>query len=147
LINRIKLKQLEYLNEERYTIVDNSLKALLADCWSLLSHVLTYFDYYWKSVSKPTNEEKIWFEHLWGKNRSNQCFIEYNTRRREYQKEKHNPKSKETSDRFNDEKTQIIEKFEYIKNTYSEALNDYSYFIDPLLNVAYPEFLRKEVNQ
>jgi hypothetical protein len=108
---------------------------------------LTYFDYYWKSVSKPTNEEKIWFEHLWGKNRSNQCFIEYNTRRREYQKEKHNPKSKETSDRFNDEKTQIIEKFEYIKNTYSEALNDYSYFIDPLLNVAYPEFLRKEVNQ
>jgi hypothetical protein len=147
LINRIKLKQLEYLNEERYTIVDNSLKALLADCWSLQSHVLTYVEYYWTSVSKPTKEEKIWFEHLWGKNMSNQCFIDCNNRRREYQKKKHNPKSKETSDRINDEKIQIIDKFEYIKNTYSGALNDYSYFIDPLLNVVYPEFLRKEFSQ
>ena len=67
LIERIKLKQLEYLDEERYTIVDNSLRELLADCWTLLSHVSTYLEYLWESISKPTNKEKIWFEHLWEK--------------------------------------------------------------------------------
>jgi hypothetical protein len=43
LIKRIKLLQLEMLNEERYTIVDNSLKALLADCWKFTKSYLYIF--------------------------------------------------------------------------------------------------------
>lgn len=42
----IKLNQeLVYLTEERYTIVDNSLKEQLADCWNLRSHVYRYSEY------------------------------------------------------------------------------------------------------
>jgi hypothetical protein len=146
LIDRIKLKELEYLNEERYTIVDNSLKTLLADCWSLQNHTFTYFEYYWKSVSKPTNEEKIWFEHLWGKNRSNQWFIECNTRRREYHKENNNQLLPETQERIDWEKSEIRKTFDSIEKEHAETIKDYSYFIHPLLNVIYPEFLRKEFN-
>ena len=142
LINKIISLQLEYLNEERYTIVDNSLKELLADCWTLQSHVSTYLEYIWKSIRKPKDEERIWYEHLWGKNRSSKWFIECNNIRREYQKEK---VLKETQDMIDWEKSEIRKTFDSIKEKYSKTLQDYSYFIYPLINVVYPEFLRKDI--
>lgn len=138
---------LEFFNQERYLIVDNVLKELLAYCWGLQSHVFIYFEYYWKSVSKPTNEEKIWFEHLWGKERSRYWFIECNNIRREYQKKNKNQILKETQDRINWEKLEMRKIFESIIKKYSKTINIYSYFIHHLLNVVYPEFLREEFNQ
>jgi hypothetical protein len=147
LLKRIKLKQLEYLNEKRYTIEDNSLRKLLADCWTLQSHVFTYLEYCWQSISKPTNEEKIWFEHLWGKYRSNKWFVYCHNIRKEYQIENKNQLLKETQERINWEKSEIIKKFESIQKEHVKTINDYSYFIEPLLNKVYPELLRKDFNQ
>lgn len=48
---------------------------------------------------------------------------------------------------INWEKSEIIKKFELIKKEHTETIKDYSYFINPLLNVIYPQFLRKEFNQ
>ena len=144
LIKRIKLKQLEYLDEERYTIVDNSLINLLADCWTLQSHVFTYLEYRWQSMSKPTNKEKIWFEHLWGKNRTNKWFRYCHNKRKDYQKKNKNQILKETQDKINYEKSEILNKFESIKKEHTKTINEYSYFIKPLLNVIYPEFLRND---
>lgn len=144
LIKKSKLKELVYLDKEIYTIVNNSLRELLADCWTLQSFVSTYLEYIWKDICKPTNEERIWYEHLWGKTRSNQWFIECDNRRRGYKKENNNQILKETQESINFEKIQIIKKFESIKNKYVKTINAYSYFIKPLLNVVYPLFLRKE---
>jgi hypothetical protein len=146
LIKKIKLKELVYLDEQRYKIKDDSFRELLADCWTLQSHVLIYFEYIWKVIHKPEDEERIWHEHLWGKNRSNKWFIECNNTRREYQRKNNNHILKETKDRIEWEKSEIIKKFESMKKAHTKTINDYSYFIDPLLNVVYPRFLRKEFN-
>jgi hypothetical protein len=138
---------LEFLNQERYVIVDNSLRELLADCWTLQSHVFTYLEYCWQSMSKPTNKEKIWFERLWGKNRTNKWFMYCHNIRKEYQIENRNQLLKETKERIEWEKSEIIKKFESIKKDHAKTINDYSYFINPLLNVIYPEFLRSELNK
>ena len=149
MIKKIKLKELLYLDKEIeiYTFFNNSLRELLADCSTLQSYIHTYFEYIWKSTRKSTDEERIWFEHLWGRKRSNQWFIECNNIRREYQKENKNQVLKETQDRIDCEKLEIVNTFESIKIEHTETINDYSYFINPFLNVIYPEFLRKEFNR
>jgi hypothetical protein len=83
-------------------------------------------------------------EHLWGKNRSNKWFIECNNRRRGYKEENKHQILKETKERINYEKIEIINKFKSINKKYIKTINDYSYFIEPLLNVVYPTFLRTE---
>jgi hypothetical protein len=138
---------LEFLNQERYIIVDNLLKELLAYCQGLQSHVFTYLEYIWKGIRKPTNQEKIWYEHLSEKNTSNQWFIECNKRRTEYKKENKNQLLQETQEKINWEKSEIRKTFDSIKEKYSKTIKDYSYFINPLLNVVYPELFRKEFNQ
>ncbi len=144
LIKKIKSKELVYLDEERYTIVDNSLRELLADCWTLQSHVYTYLEYIWTANRKPTNEERIYDEHLRGKNRSNRWFIECNNTRRDYKKKNKKQITKETQEMIDWGKSEIIKKFNSIQNEYAKLINDYSYFIKPLLNIVYPEFLRNE---
>ena len=136
-----------YLDEERYTIVDNSLMELLQDCWTLQSHVYWYYEYIWKSIRKPRNEERIWHEDLWGKYRTNKRFIECNNVRSDYQKKNKNQLLQETQERIGWEKSEIKKTFDLIKEKYSKTIEDYSYFINPLLNVVYPRFLRKEFNQ
>ena len=149
LIKKIKVKELLYLDKEIeiYTFRDNSLRELLSDSLTLQSSIHTYFEYIWKSTRKSTNEERIWFEHFWGKERSKKWFIECNDTRREYQKENKNHILKETQDKINSEKSEIIRKFELIKKEHAETIKKYSYFIIPLLNIVYPPFLRKEFNQ
>ncbi len=147
LIKKIKSLQLEILNEERYTIVDNSLKELLADCSTLEGHVHIYLEYTWKGIRKPRSDEIIWYENLWGKSRTKKWFVHCNNIRREYQKKNKNQVLKETQERLDWDKSEIIKKFDSIKKKHAKTINAYSYFIEPLLNVVYPEFLRKEFNQ
>ena len=147
LIIKIKSKELVYLDEERYTIVDNSLREVLADCWTLQSQVFRYFEYIWNAIRKPKTEERIWHEHLWRKFTSNEWFIECNNTRREYQWKNNNHILKETQYMIDSEKSEIIKKFESIKKEHTKTINDYSYFIDPLLYLFYPRFLRRDFNQ
>ena len=147
LIKKIKLKELVYLDKERYKIKDDSLRELLADCWTLQSQVFRYFEYIWKAIRKPKTEERIWHEHLWRKFTSNEWFIECNNIRRKYQRKNNNHILKETKDRIEWEKSEIIKKYESIKKEHTKTINDYSYFIDPLLYLFYPSFLRRDFNQ
>ena len=120
---------------------------MLADCSTLQSYIHTYFEYIWKSTRKSTDEERTWFEHLWGKDRSSEWYIECNHTRRKYNKKNKKQILKETQDRIKWEKSEIINKFELIKKEHAETIKNYSYFIIPLLNVIYPTFLREEFNQ
>ena len=147
LIKKIKLKELVYLDKERYKIKDDSFRELLADCWTLQSQVFRYFEYIWKAIRKPKTEERIWHEHLWRKFTSNEWFIECNNIRRKYQRKNNNHILKETKDRIEWEKSEIIKKYESIKKEHTKTINDYSYFIDPLLYLFYPSFLRRDFNQ
>ena len=73
--------------------------------------------------------------------------MECNDTRREYQKKNKNQILKETRDRINWKKSKILKKFELIEKEHAKTINEYSFFMDSLLNVVYPEFLRKEFNQ
>ena len=84
------------------------------------------------------------YEHLWGKPRSKEWFVHCYHKTREYKKKNKNQVLKETQEKLDGEKSEIIKKFDSINNEYSKLINDYLYFIKPLLNVVYPEFLRKE---
>jgi hypothetical protein len=147
LIRKIKSLQLEILNEARYTIVDNLLIELLADCSTLATHVNIYLEYTWKGIRKPKSNEILWYQELWGKSRSNKWFVQCNNIRREYQKKNKNKVLKETQERIDWDKSEIIKKFGSLNKNHTKTIYDYSFFIDPLLNVVYPFFLRKEFNQ
>ena len=147
LIKKLQSYHLIILNEERYTIVDDSLTDILLECWTLYSHVTMYLSYKWQGICRPLDEEKVWYEHLWGKSRGNKWFVYCNNRRSEYKRTASQGEKIHTQERISYEKTEIIKKFESINNNHVKTINDYSYFIDPLLNVVYPEFLRKEFNQ
>ena len=147
LIKKLQLYPLMVLNEERYIIVDDSLKDILLECWRLYSYGIMYLIYKWQSICRPINEEKVWYEHLWGKSRSQEWFVHCYHKRREYKKKNKNQVLKETQEKLDREKSEIMKKFDSINNEYAKLINDYSYFIKPLLNVVYPEFLRKEFKQ
>ena len=136
MIKKIKLKELLYLDKEIeiYTFFDNSLRELLADCSTLQSYLYIHtLSISGNPTRKPKTEERIWHEHLWRKFTSNEWFIECNNTRREYQRKNNNHILKETQDMIDWEKSEIIKKFESIKKEHTKTINDYSYFIDPLL--------------
>ena len=68
------------LNEEdRYILVDNNnkkdtrkLKEFFRKCWLLHSSVTLYLIQKWKCIQPPTDGERVWYEHLWGKDRTEQ---------------------------------------------------------------------------
>ena len=146
LIQKIKSLQLVQLNEERYSI-DNSLKDILLECWTLYNHVFWYLLYRWQGIKIPKDEEKIWYKHFWGEERSEEWFLYCHDIRTKYKKSATQEEKKQTQERLHWEKLEIIKKFEFIKKEYAKTISNYSYFIDPLLNEVYPIFLRKEFNQ
>ena len=150
LIEKIKSKYLITLNEdERYIIVDkkdsNKLKEFLKDCWLLHGIVTLYLTQKWKSIQIPTEEEKIWYEHLWGKQRTTHMFTYFNNERVKFNKNK-NQKYKQNKEYIQKLLGSLIialtNKFESIQTTYSDIIDDYSYLVNPLLNLVYPQFFR-----
>ena len=143
LIQKLQSLQLEILNEERYTIVDNSLKNFLKQCWLLHGSVTLYLYQKWKCIQGPTDEERIWYEHLWGQKESDQIINSCYENRTRFNKSK-NVKS-EKGDIQKLLKSILIglqRTFKSIKNTYSDIIEGYSYLANPLLNLVYPQFFR-----
>ncbi len=153
IIEKIKSKYLIILNEvdDRYNIISikgNKLKKFLKDCWLLHGSVTLYLYQKWKCIQRPTEEEKIWYEHLWGRQRSNQIFTDCDKERVKLNKSK-NQKYKQDKEDIQKLLNQIIKslqkKYETIKNKYPDIIaEDYSYLANPLLNLVYPQFLRQK---
>ena len=146
LIQKNKSLQLVQLNKERYSI-DNSLKHILLECWTLHNHVFWYLLYRWQGIKRPKDKEIIWYKHFWGEERSEEWFRYCHDIRTKYKKSATQEEKKQTQERLQWEKSEIIKKFEFIKKEYAKTISNYSYFIHPMLNVVYPEFLRKEFKQ
>ena len=151
---KIESKYLITLNEkDRYIFVDNNnkkdthkLNEFFQKCWLLHGSVTLYLYQKWRCIQGPTDEEGIWYEHLWGKDRSDQNINSCYQNRMKFNKSK-NVKS-EKGDIQKLLKSQIIglqRKFESIKNAYPKIIDeDYSYLANPLLNLVYPQFLRQK---
>lgn len=151
LIEKVISRYLLTLNEDdRYIFVDNNkkdtcmLKEFFRKCWLLHGSVTVYLYQKWKSIQSPTDAEKIWFEHLWGKDRSDQIINSCYQNRIKFNKSK-NVKPPEKEDIQKLLKSQLIglqREFKSIKNAYSDIIEDYSYLANPLLNQVYPQFFR-----
>jgi hypothetical protein len=150
----IRSRYLTILNEEdRYIFVDNTnnkedtnkLKEFFKECWLLHGRVTIYLYQKWKSIQKPTREERIWCEHFWGNQRTNQILIDCDKERVKLNKRK-NQKDKQDKEDIQKLLNSLIiglkKKFELIQKTYSDIIENYSYLINPLLNSIYPQFLR-----
>ena len=141
LIQKLRSLQLELLSEERYTIVDNSLKDFFQRCWVIHGIVTIYLKFMWEYIRKPTKEEEIWHQDFWGKQRSRQWFANYHKHRREFKKENQMSK-KDIQNRLNWGIFGMKNEFESIKKKYNNRIKKYMYLADPLLNSVYPLFLR-----
>ena len=131
--------------EERYNIVDkkdNRFKKFLKECWLLQGSTAIYPIPKWRGINKPTEEEKIWYEELWGKQRTKQMLTSYSTYRITFKKNKNKQVEKEIQTQLISHKLALKNKFEKIQNEYPDIINAYSYLVDPLLNLVYPQFLR-----
>ena len=101
LIEKIKSRYLITLNEEdRYIFVDNKkdtniLKKFLQKCWLLHGSVTVYLIQKWKSIQKPIDEERVWYENLWGKERTDQIFNSCYYNRMNFNKSKNVKSEKE----------------------------------------------------
>jgi hypothetical protein len=152
LIEKIKSKYLIILNEDRYVFVDSNnnkkdtdrLKEFFRKCWLLHGSVTVYLVQKWKCIQGPTDEERVWYEHLWGKDRSDQIINGYYEIRTKFNKSKNVKSEKEDIQKLlKSQKIGLQRKFKSIKNTYSDIIEDeYSYLANPLLNLVYPQFFR-----
>jgi hypothetical protein len=153
LIEKIKSKYLITLNEEdRYVFVDSNndkkdttdrLKEFFRKCWLLHGSVTVYLVQKWKCIQGPTDEERVWYEHLWGKDRSDQIINSYYQIRTKFNKSKNVKSEKEDIQKLlKSQKISLHRKFTSIKNIYQDIIEeDYSYLANPLLNSVYPQFL------
>ena len=143
LIEELKSLQLETLNEERYVIVDSSLKKFLQQCWVLHGGVIVlYLFLKWRSIGQPTGEEEIWYKHLVGKHRSEIRIAECYRERKEFIKTKNKDLEQKILNQLNFQISGLRIKFESINKEYTNIIKKYSYFVEPLLNLVFPEFLR-----
>jgi hypothetical protein len=147
----IRSRYLITLNEDdRYIFVDNNnkkdsdkLREFFRKCWLLHGSVTVYLYQKWKSIQPPTDEERVWYEHLWGKDRSDQIINSCYQIRIKFNKSKNVKLEKEDIQKLL--KSQLIglqREFKSIKKAYSDIIEDYSYLANPLLNQVYPQFFR-----
>jgi len=144
-------RYLTILNEEdRYIFVDNNkkdtdkLQEFFRQCWLLHGSVTLYLIQKWKCIQPPTDEERVWYEHLWGKYRSDQIINSCYENRTKFNKSKNLKSEKEDIQKLLKSQRRVLQRnFESIKDTYSDIIDDdYSYLANPLLNLVYPQFFR-----
>lgn len=129
-LEKIRSRYLLILNEkDRYKIVDNKdsdkLKDFLRDCWILHGIVTLYLYQKWKSIQRPTREERIWCEHFWGRQRTNQIFIDCDKERVKLNKTKDQKEIKakeEIPKLLSPLKIELKNKFELIQKTYPDII-------------------------
>jgi hypothetical protein len=151
IIYEIKSWAATSLDEIRYD-VNKDLKELIFDCWSgLFGAVVIRMGFTWKNFRRPTKEEKIWYEIIWGHTRSNIFFNQYKQTRstriiKKYlSKEKKESRQKSKDAVLSDIHTldgAIKKGFEDIHRRYKDVINEYNYPSDMMLKLVYPKFLR-----
>ena len=98
----------------------------------------------WKCIQPPTDKEEVWYEHLWGKNRTDQIINSCYKNRTKFNKSKNFKSEKEDIQKLlNSQRIALQRNFKSIKNKYADIIeNDYAYLANPLLNLVYPQFFR-----
>jgi hypothetical protein len=148
-----KLRRSRYLTtlneEDRYIFVDKNkkdsdkLKEFFRKCWLLHGSVTVYLNQKWKCIQPPTDKERVWYEHLWGKERTDQIINSCYQHRMKFNKSKNVKSEKEDIQKLlKSQLTSLQRTFKSIKNAYSDIIDDYSYLANPLLNLVYPQFFR-----
>ena len=83
-----------------------------------------YLIYKLQGICRPRYKEKILYEHLWDKSRSKKWFVHCYHIRREYKTKNKNQVLKETQERLDCEKSEIIKKFNLINKEYAKIIKD-----------------------
>jgi hypothetical protein len=143
---------LVFHDESRYDLVDKDLRLFLKDCWVVHGIACIVMHDIWKLVRKPTEEEREWYEMLWGKQRTT---VHLN---RDYQKLKareKDPNKKGYRKVSEAEQAQIInwgfkgilEHFEKMKEKHVTTIQNHQEISYILLKMVYPQFLQNLIEK
>jgi len=142
LIKKVLSLQLINLNQERYILVDDSLRYVLRYCWNMQAMVRQYLNSIWTYIRKPTDDERIWLEYMKGKQKTQRLMSHYNRIRKEYNNKRDQGEIEQAKQFTITTSNEMKNKYNSLKEKYPKTLNSYSFLVKPLLNQIYPEFLR-----
>ncbi len=131
----------DHNGEERYDVCDESLGELLDSCWKIHNLACFMAETIWKSVRKPTEDERKWQELLKGKEKAANMFRLF------YEKRKHLKNDslfiKKVNERIKDCNNKLNDLVLDLKRTHASVIGKYQFPCDELLEIVYPKFLQQ----
>jgi hypothetical protein len=138
---------LVFHGESRYDLVDVDLRSFLKDCWVVHGIACLTMRDIWKLVRKPTEEEREWYEMLWGRQRTmihvNRDYQSLKSREKDPNKKGYRKTSNEGRSRIMDWGYRgIVEHFESMKEKHSTTIKKHAVVSHMLMKMVYPQFLQ-----
>jgi hypothetical protein len=134
---------MEFRNELRYEITDQSLVNFIGDCWDLFQLVLDKLLIVWRRIRGPNNQEMKWLELIKGR-------MEADTIQNRAYQQRHSLKKSKKKRLVVSAKKEIgvrerkIQKFiTKLKKRHTDTINKYRFPTDRILEIVAPKFLQK----
>jgi hypothetical protein len=143
---------LVFRGETRYDVVDDDLRLFLKDCWVVHGIASIVMNDIWKLVRKPTEEERKWYEMLWGKHRAmihlNRDYETRKIREKDQNKKGYRKITKEEQSRITDwGYIGIVEHFRNLKEKHSITIRNHQEVSHMLIKMVYPRFLHTLIEE
>jgi hypothetical protein len=143
---------LVFHGETRYDVVDDDLRLFLKDCWVVHGIASIVMNDIWKLVRKPTEEERKWYEMLWGEHRAmihlNRDYETRKLRDKDHKKRGYRKITKEEQSRITDWGYRgIVEHFQKLKEKHSTTIQNHPEISHMLIKMVYPEFLHNLIEK
>jgi hypothetical protein len=141
-----------FRGEPRYDLIDNDLRGFLQDCWVIHGISSITMHLIWKNAGMPTQEEREWYEMLWGKHATNVCFNSYyeslKVKERDTKKKGYRKVSADIESTIkNWEYKPLAEHFGKLNKQHSDIIEKYPLLSNMLMSMVFPEFLRNFINK
>jgi hypothetical protein len=133
--------------EVRYDIIEPSLKDFVKDCLDLFNGAIMFRFYItWKGIRPPSPEERQYCEFHWGEKITNQRFRHVSQILcANKQNKTHN--IKESKYRIECFDNSIYEYMKNLREKYREVIKKYTSLCERLIEIIYPKFLQREVEE
>jgi hypothetical protein len=143
---------LMFHGEPRYDLVNNDLRIFLQGCWVIYGISSITMNFIWTNVRMPTEDERKWYEKLWGKHNSDIRFNSYHESLRVKERDIKKKGYRKVSAEFesiieNWGYKALIEHFQKLNEHHSNIIQKYLPLSNILMKMVFPEFLRNLVNK
>jgi hypothetical protein len=133
-----------YEGELRYGVVDLSLGELTTDCMLVCNHIRNKIIFVWTCVRRPNYNEIKWLESFSGRRFTEEARMEsYNERHLSSRRKGNQAYRRKAKYIMKEMEREIGEEIEELKQYYAAIFKKYSFPSNELIEMIYPEVLRK----